>query len=421
MGKTVLQLKGVTKVYKLYCNPLDRLKESLHPMRKKYHKDFYALKGIDLEVQKGEIVGIIGKNGSGKSTLLKIITGVLSQTRGSIRVNGKISALLELGAGFNPEFTGMENIYLNGAIMGYTKDEVDQKIDNILGFAEIGEFIYQKVKTYSSGMFARLAFAVAINVDPDILIVDEALAVGDNRFQAKCYRKIEGFVKQGKSVIMVTHDVEVVRKFCDKVLWMDNGSVYAVGDVFDITSKYVEYMNTDSEAQSSNQFLDEEINTFDTNLISNPLNRWGKLPGIIKSTNIITKGKDKAISKIFSINEKVYVNVYADLSYIEDLRYVSIAFSFKSIEGIDLVVNTTYDNNIRINKRGLIKAEFEMKMNLVPGDYILVVAVEDRYNNVTEYYDYVEGAEMFKVVSDKPNSDFRYYGLVYIPATISIS
>ena len=177
------------KVYRLYDKPIDRLKESVSISHKNYHRDFYALKGLSFQVKKGETVGIIGTNGSGKSTILKIITGVLTPTSGQVDVDGKISALLELGAGFNMDYTGIENVYMNGTMMGYTKKEMDAKLQDILDFAEIGDFVYQPVKTYSSGMFVRLAFALAINVDPEILIVDEALSVGDVFFQSKCYWK----------------------------------------------------------------------------------------------------------------------------------------------------------------------------------------------------------------------------------------
>ena len=203
MQDTTILVNGISKIYKLYEKPIDRLKESLHPFKKKYHKEFYALKDITFEIEKGETVGIIGKNGSGKSTLLKIITGVLSPTNGSTTVKGKVSALLELGAGFNPEFTGLQNIYLNGTMMGYTKEEIDQRVGAILEFADIGDFIYQPVKTYSSGMFVRLAFAVAINVDPDILIVDEALSVGDIFFQLKCYKKFEEYKKRERQLFLL--------------------------------------------------------------------------------------------------------------------------------------------------------------------------------------------------------------------------
>ena len=213
-----IAVRDVTKIYRLYDKPIDRLKESVSLSHKNYHRDFYALNHLSFEVEKGQTVGIIGTNGSGKSTILKIITGVLTPTSGQVEVEGKISALLELGAGFNMDYTGIENVYMNGTMMGYTRKEMDAKLQDILDFAEIGDFVYQPVKTYSSGMFVRLAFALAINVDPEILIVDEALSVGDVFFQSKCYRKMEEIRQKGTTILMVTHDMGSIIKYCDKVV-----------------------------------------------------------------------------------------------------------------------------------------------------------------------------------------------------------
>lgn len=224
-----ISVQDVTKVYRLYEKPIDRLKESVSISHKNYHRDFYALNGLSFSVKKGETVGIIGTNGSGKSTILKIITGVLTPTSGNVEVNGKISALLELGAGFNMDYTGIENIYMNGTMMGYTKKEMDAKLQDILDFAEIGDFVYQPVKTYSSGMFVRLAFALAINVDPEILIVDEALSVGDVFFQSKCYRRMEEIRKSGTTILMVTHDMGSIIKYCDRVVLLNKGEFIAEG------------------------------------------------------------------------------------------------------------------------------------------------------------------------------------------------
>ncbi|WP_442764367.1 ABC transporter ATP-binding protein, partial [Sulfurospirillum cavolei] len=223
MPNTAIKVNHLTKVYKLYDNPIDRLKESLHPLKKQYHKEFYALNDVSFEIKKGETVGIIGKNGAGKSTLLKIITGVLTPTSGSVHVNGRIASLLELGAGFNPEYTGVENIYFQGSLMGYTREEVAEKVDEIIAFADIGDFVYQPVKMYSSGMYARLAFAVAINVDPDILIVDEALSVGDMRIQQKCYRKFREFQEANKTILFVTHDTSTIINYCSHTIWISDG------------------------------------------------------------------------------------------------------------------------------------------------------------------------------------------------------
>lgn len=240
-NELAIQAIKLSKTYKLYDKPLDRLLESLNPFGKKYHKDFHALSNVSFEVRKGETLGIIGKNGSGKSTLLKMITGVLNPTTGNIVVNGKISALLELGAGFNPELTGLENIYMNGTIMGFTKDEMDNKLDDILSFADIGDFIYQPVKVYSSGMFVRLAFSVAINIDPEILIIDEALSVGDMRFQQKCFRKIDEF-KDSKTILFVSHDLSVVTKYCNRAIWINEGQLLDEGNPKELAKKYQAFM-----------------------------------------------------------------------------------------------------------------------------------------------------------------------------------
>lgn len=229
MSENAIEVKDVTKIYRLYEKPIDRLKESLSLTHKEYHKDFFALNKLSFDVKKGQTVGIIGTNGSGKSTILKIITGVLTPTTGTVMVDGKISALLELGAGFNMDYTGIENIYMNGTMMGFTKKEMDEKLQEILDFADIGDFVYQPVKTYSSGMFVRLAFALAINVEPEILIVDEALSVGDVFFQAKCYRRMEEIRKSGTTILMVTHDMGSIIKYCDKVVLLNRGEFIAEG------------------------------------------------------------------------------------------------------------------------------------------------------------------------------------------------
>ena len=219
----VIRVTNVTKNYRLYRRQRDRLWESLGLDFRKNYKEKHALNGVSFEVQKGETVGIIGTNGSGKSTMLKLITGVLTPTAGEIEVNGRISALLELGAGFNMEYTGIENIYLNGTMIGFTKEEIDQRLQSIIDFADIGDYVNQPVKSYSSGMFVRLAFAVAINIDPEILIVDEALSVGDVFFQSKCYRKFEEFKREGKTILFVSHDLSAISRYCDRAVLLNQG------------------------------------------------------------------------------------------------------------------------------------------------------------------------------------------------------
>ncbi|MBO0459370.1 ABC transporter ATP-binding protein [Enterococcus hulanensis] len=246
MTETVIEINHLTKKYDMYKKPSDRLKEALSPTRKTYHEVFYALNDVNVEVKKGEMIGFIGENGSGKSTILKIITGVLTPSEGEIKIEGNIAALLELGSGFNPEYSGYENIFLNGMVLGFSREEMQEKVDDIINFADIGDHLYQPVKTYSSGMFVRLAFAVAINVDPDILIVDEALAVGDLEFQLKCMEKFTELRNAGKTILFVSHDVNAVRRFCDRVYWLKNGVVEAEGETMEITETYENFLKKKS-------------------------------------------------------------------------------------------------------------------------------------------------------------------------------
>ena len=241
MDNCALEVKHVTKEYKLYESEMARLKEAFHPFRKFYHKTFFALNDINIRINKGEKVGIIGANGAGKSTLLKIITGVLNPTKGELVTHGRVAALLELGAGFNQDYTGIENIRLNGVLMGDSARKTEEKIQQIMDFADIGDFIYQPVKSYSSGMFVRLAFATQIFSDPDILIVDEALSVGDIRFQQKCYRAMDSLMEE-KTVVLVTHDTAAVTRFCDRIIWINKGQVMYDGDVAEGLEKYQEFL-----------------------------------------------------------------------------------------------------------------------------------------------------------------------------------
>lgn len=257
-SNVVIKLDNITKSYKLYDRPVDRLKEALSIRGKKYHKDFYALNDVSFEIKKGDTVGIIGKNGSGKSTLLKIITGVLTQSSGNVNVVGKISALLELGAGFNPEYTGIENIYFQGSIMGYTRDDMKKRLEGIIEFADIGDFINQPVKMYSSGMFARLAFAVAINVDPDILIVDEALAVGDANFQLKCHKRMDELRNNGVTILFVSHDTYSVKALCNKALFLKNGVVQSYGNALDVVNDYLIYLDSEGKENKEDYIIKSE-------------------------------------------------------------------------------------------------------------------------------------------------------------------
>lgn len=233
-----IEVSQVSKKFRLFNSPKERIAEALHPFRKKYHREFWALKDISFDIHRGEIVGILGKNGSGKSTLLQIICSVMQPTEGGVEVHGRISALLELGAGFNPEFTGQENVLLNGSIMGVSRQEMLQRLPDIEAFADIGDFFDQPVKTYSSGMFVRVAFAAAVHVDPEILVVDEALSVGDSKFQHRCFQRIREFMERGKTIVVVSHSTDTLLRICHRGIVIDSGKLSFIGPIAAAVNHY---------------------------------------------------------------------------------------------------------------------------------------------------------------------------------------
>ena len=255
----IITVEHLSKVYPLYARNRDRFFEALDPFRRKRHTDFYALRDVSFTVAKGECIGIIGINGSGKSTLLKVLTGVLTPTAGRVDVLGRVSALLELGAGFHPERTGRENVYFQGALQGMEKEEIDAYLPNVIEFADIGHFIDQLVKLYSSGMFVRLAFAAAIQGDPDILIVDEALAVGDIAFQLKCMSKMQSLMQNGTTVFFVSHDMNIVRRLCQRGIYLANGSVLAIGAAAEIGEMYLRDLRNQNNAQLSGAIIPDDV------------------------------------------------------------------------------------------------------------------------------------------------------------------
>lgn len=260
--QSVIAIDNVSKKFRLFSSPKDRLAEALHPFRKQYHKEFWALRDVSFQVGRGEIVGILGRNGSGKSTLLQIICGVMKQTSGSVTVNGRISALLELGAGFNPEFTGRENVILNGAIHGFSRQQMLDRMDQIESFADIGEFFDQPIKLYSSGMFVRVAFAAAIHVEPEILVVDEALSVGDSKFQHRCFQRIRAFMESGKTILVVSHSTDTLLRICDRGIVMDQGELVMVGDIASAVNRYHQILfGTESRNDQSDVLVAPEFET----------------------------------------------------------------------------------------------------------------------------------------------------------------
>lgn len=368
-----IRIKNLTKNYKLYERPIDRLKESLHPFRKSYHHDFKALDNVSLEIIKGQTIGIIGKNGSGKSTLLKILTGVLSPTSGSVEVFGRVAALLELGAGFNPELTGYENIFLNGSLMGYSEKEMHSKVDSILEFADIGEFIHQPVKMYSSGMFARLAFATAINVDPDILIVDEALSVGDVFFQAKCYHYFQRLQEKGKTVLFVTHSLEAITRNCTKAFCLDKGRLMFVGEPAEVVDFYKKF---DARHVVGDQFkeglIDDhrgEVNYSSYYKLNSAMDSYGSQEASIVDFGVLTDGQAKD-----SFVQGEVVSIYVKIKVNAPIRSLIAAFAIRTIDGVEVVGTNTSIEQVALD--GLIThgeghVLFTFPLNIQASEYLM--------------------------------------------------
>ena len=376
MSQIAIDVRDVSKVYRLYDKPIDRIKDALSLTKKKIYREHYALRHVNFQINRGETVGIIGTNGSGKSTILKIITGVLNPTEGDVVVNGRISALLELGAGFNMEYTGIENIYLNGTMIGFSKEEIDAKLDAILEFADIGDFVYQPVKTYSSGMFVRLAFAVAINIEPEILIVDEALSVGDVFFQAKCYKKFEEFKQLGKTIVFVSHDLSSISKYCDRVVLLNNGVKEDEGtpkEMVNLFKRILVGQNNSAEEKADTQLRGNQSLWKSAYDINPELDEYGSGKAEIvdfgifdeddKLTNCVLKGSS------FSIKSKVHFN--------EEIQNPIFTYSFKNVKGTVITgSNTMYENaGIGIAKAGeTYVATFSQEMNLQGGEYFLSIS-----------------------------------------------
>ena len=417
-----IEVKNLTKLYKLYDKPMDRLKDSLGLSRKKKYKEHLALNDVNLTVHKGETVGIIGTNGSGKSTILKIITGVLSPTEGEVNVDGHISALLELGAGFNMEYNGIDNIYLNGMMIGFSEEEIKKRMDAILEFADIGDYVYQPVKTYSSGMFVRLAFAVAINIDPEILIVDEALSVGDVFFQAKCYHKFEEFKKRGKTILFVSHDLSSISKYCDRAVLLNQGVLLGEGTpkkMIDIYKQVLvgqyplptgegENLLDDDQirqaAADADKKADDKIKKDDSakkTAAENPdtleygdgaatITNYFVTDNTGKETNSIIKGTD------FTVHMRVKFN--------RDIAAPIFALTFKNIMGIEITGTNSMVEKAFLEpvKSGEEKdVTFTQNMSLQGGEYLLSFGVTGFEQNDFTVYHRLYDALNVSVVSDK--------------------
>lgn len=408
MDEITIKIDSLVKQYKLYEKPIDRIKESLIK-GSCYHTDFSAVNGISFEVKKGETVGIIGKNGAGKSTLLKMITGVLTPTSGSIELSGTVSALLELGTGFDAERNGIDNIYLNGRINGLTKEEIDQSLEDIIAFADIGDFLYQPIKTYSSGMLVRLAFATAINVKPEILIVDEALSVGDVRFQQKCYRKIREFKENG-TVLFVSHDTGAISSFCDRVIWIDDGKIYKEGEPGEILEEYLSFMRYEVKKEEVVQTQvsgdkEEELHLEDEN--NTCVLEFGNTAARFTRISLLND-QHELISQVRS-GQNIIVKM--DITTQREIDSPILGFNLKDTLGNELVVTNTVFEKVKmpvLNGGEDYCFEWRFKFPCFhAGDYLLDIALaEGTYQNHEQIH-FVSDALVLKCVDSRMYQEGR--------------
>ncbi|KVO05325.1 sugar ABC transporter ATP-binding protein [Burkholderia ubonensis] len=439
-SEIAISVDELSKCYHIYDKPRDRLMQMLARGKKQYYQPFWALRDVSFEVKKGETVGIIGRNGSGKSTLLQMICGTVTPTSGQVRTHGRVAALLELGAGFNGEFTGRENVLLNASILGFPREEIAARMEQILAFSELGDFLDQPVKTYSSGMYARLAFSIAIHVDPDILIVDEALAVGDARFVAKCMRRIKDIQEDGATILFVSHDVTSVRTLCERAIWLDKGHLREQGDVFPVTGRYMEFMFKDDESpdeairEEIDQPISLEIETDNASesaddgnavgvavvksptapplnkvaqdaLDNRPVTHWGSHKGIILGASVCDDERNRRDVVPWGDTLRVVIDVHVPKTITRE--HLSIAFSIKDLKGMDLIVSTTHDfRKESLPEDDNFTVSFAFTNPLVTGKYLLVAAVESRKHRDIHYYEYIEGAHYFSSLSDQ-----RFFGV----------
>lgn len=420
METIAIKVQNVSKMYKLYDKPTDRFKEALGLSKKQLYQEHYALRDVNFQINKGETVGIIGTNGAGKSTMLKIITGVLNPTMGEVEINGRISALLELGAGFNMEYTGIENIYLNGTMMGFSEEEIQSRLDDILSFADIGDFVHQPVKTYSSGMFVRLAFAVAINIDPEILIVDEALSVGDVFFQVKCYHKFEEFKKLGKTILFVSHDLGSISKYCDRVILLNKGVKKAEGAPKAIIDLYKQLMTQDENAveldkpkeavKSSSHSVQNAQNVQDGQwkqyMTNNPqfLDYGEKHAEIVDYAILDYRGEITS-----NIEKNTEFTIKMKVKFHKNLQEPIFAFTIKDLQGTEVTGTNTMYEDIAV---GAVKdgeeriVEFKQNMNLQGRDYMLSLGCVGFFDNKFVVYHRLYDVCDIHVISDKNTVGF---------------
>jgi ABC-type polysaccharide/polyol phosphate transport system ATPase subunit len=402
-SNTAINVQHVSKKFRLFSSPKERLIEALHPFRKRYHHEFWALRDVSFEVRRGEVVGILGKNGSGKSTLLQVICTVMQATSGEVSVNGSISALLELGAGFNPEFTGRDNVVLNGAIMGFSRKEMLRRLPDIEAFADIGEFFHQPVKTYSSGMFVRVAFAAAIHVDPDVLVVDEALAVGDVRFQQKCLSQIEKIRTSGAAILFVSHSLETITSICSRAIILEDGVLVADGEPKSVVEKYLSILFSESKTQSasviakveheerppnenaqSHQLRDNSFFAGNENCVGESLSdRFGYNRHEIRTTNGSAAIVDYLVAAngctdITSVSSGAALTIFVKVHFTEDLSQPIIGFELKTGLGVTITGTNTFlaKTSLLPVQKGEIKIyQIDFTTPLNEGGYFLDLGV----------------------------------------------
>jgi len=399
-----VKVEGLTKAYKLYKSPRDRLKEAFNIFGRQYHQPFNALEALDISIPRGSTTGIIGRNGSGKSTLLQCICGIVTPSAGSVKVNGKIAALLELGAGFNPEFTGRDNLYINGSILGLTTEEIDARLEDILAFADIGDYIDQPVRSYSSGMFVRLAFSIAIHVDPDILIVDEALAVGDIHFQAKCFDRFHQFREQGTTVIFVTHDLNMVTRYCDQAYLLSKGKIVGQGQPREVVAEYrkleVGFDEAEKESKIENQnevIVADDVNPF----AENPYEvRYGD------NRAIITKGGiyDDLDQPVQTLDSGSSYTVRMTVAFEEDIKDPVFAFTIKDAKGTEIAGTNTHFAELKTGhfKKGQsVTINFMQNVTLNSGSFLLSLGCVDLSSKELKIYDRRHDFLSFQILSQK--------------------
>lgn len=402
-----IEVEAISKIFPIYNKPVDRLKEAVFFGKRDFHRKFRALNNVSFQVEQGTTMGIIGKNGSGKSTLLQIIAGTLNPSQGSVIKNGKVAAILELGAGFNPEFTGKENVFLNGAILGLSQEEIEDRYDEIVAFADIGDFIDQPVKTYSSGMFVRLAFAVAINVDPDILIVDEALAVGDIFFTHKCKNKMREIVDSGKTVLIVSHDILTIKSFCEKAILLEKGDVILQGTGEEVADYYQKSMHEENYQNRSSKpkpqidstiIINEGSNAwfYDESLINDSSLRFGE--GEARYVGIRLLKQDGEVASLFEHGEEV--TIQASIEYSQDCgKELEYGLIVRDINGIDIMGFNSHVMDIVLppaKKETRLLVSFSFPLVLAPGSYSLALGLKERFPN-THYLDKVYNAAVFEI------------------------